>query len=238
MIFYYVRHGDPIYEPDSLTEYGQKQAEALSKRFSLYGLDEVYTSDSVRAQMTAEPTLKRLGLKKTVLDWTNEGFTWNNFTAKDSNGKLQFVFDIKEYKEKFNSKEARALGAEWYKYSDFGGNTFEEGVKKVDEKVDEFFAGLGFVHDRENGCYKRLQKNEKRVALFAHAGFGLVFLSSVLDIPYSILSTHFDLSHSAVTVIWFDEREEKIVPRVLQWCNDSHLYKEELLKGYNNNLNI
>ena len=60
MILYYVRHGDPIYNPDSLTELGHKQAEALSKRFSLYGLDEIYASTSIRAQQTAEPTCKIL----------------------------------------------------------------------------------------------------------------------------------------------------------------------------------
>ena len=31
MVFYYIRHGDPIYDPDSLTEHGHKQAEALAK---------------------------------------------------------------------------------------------------------------------------------------------------------------------------------------------------------------
>ena len=67
MIFYYVRHGDPIYDPDSLTELGHKQAEALSKRFSLYGLDEIYSSTSIRAQQTAEPTCKLLHKEKTFL---------------------------------------------------------------------------------------------------------------------------------------------------------------------------
>ena len=238
MIFYYVRHGDPIYDPDSLTERGHKQAEALSKRLSLYGLDEIYTSDSTRAQMTAEPTLKALGKEKTVLDWTNEGFTWDNFTARNEDGELNFVAFMPEYKRKFNQKSVRDLGAKWYEHPDFAKNSFKEGVEKVDQKVDEFFAGLGFEHDRANGCYKRLRANDKRVALFAHAGFGLVFLSSVLDIPYCILASHFDIMHSGVTVIWFDETKDIVIPCVLQWCNDSHLYKEGILSGFNNGMNI
>ena len=60
MLLYYVRHGDPIYEPDSLTELGHKQAAALAKRFSLYGLDEVYSSPSIRARQTAQPTCEAL----------------------------------------------------------------------------------------------------------------------------------------------------------------------------------
>ena len=33
MTFYYIRHGEPIYNPDSLTELGHRQADALSKYF-------------------------------------------------------------------------------------------------------------------------------------------------------------------------------------------------------------
>ena len=29
MLLFFVRHGDPIYQPDSLTELGKQQAEAL-----------------------------------------------------------------------------------------------------------------------------------------------------------------------------------------------------------------
>lgn len=238
MVFYYIRHGDPIYDPDSLTERGHKQAEALAKRLALYGLDEIYTSNSTRAQLTAEPILKVLGKEKTVVDWAHEGFTYNNFTVPSENGGLEFAFCDHEYTKKFNSKEVRAWGEKWYEHPDFANNTFAEGLQKVNEKVDEFFAAQGFVHDRENGCYKVTKKNEKRVALFAHAGNGMVVLSSILDIPYSLLASHFDISHSGVTVIYFDDKWDTTIPRVLQWSNDSHLYKEEILSGYNNGMNI
>ena len=82
MIFYYVRHGDPIYDPDSLTEYGQKQAAALAKRFALYGLDEIYASASNRAMMTAQPTCDALGKQMTLLPWMNEGLAASRFWMK------------------------------------------------------------------------------------------------------------------------------------------------------------
>ena len=56
MLFFYVRHGDPIYDPDSLTPLGHRQAEAVAKRLALYGLDEIYASTSNRAVLTATPT--------------------------------------------------------------------------------------------------------------------------------------------------------------------------------------
>lgn len=56
MILYYVRHGQPIYDPDSLTELGHRQAKALSKRMAALGVDKVYCSTSNRAVLTAKPT--------------------------------------------------------------------------------------------------------------------------------------------------------------------------------------
>jgi hypothetical protein len=46
---------------------------------------------------------------------------------------------------------------------------------------------------------------------------------------------HFDIGHSGVSVIYFEESEGgKVYPKLLQLSNDSHLYKENLLTGYHN----
>ena len=97
---------------------------------------------------------------------------------------------------------------------------------------------LGFKHDREKGCYKLINRCEKKIALFAHQGFSTAFMSSLLDIPFPIFATRFDVQHSGVCIIHFDENEENIFPKVLQYSNDSHLYKEELSLLYNNSLEI
>ncbi len=240
MIFYYVRHGDPIYEPDSLTELGHKQAAALAKRFSLYGLDEIYASTSIRAQQTAEPTCVALNKEKTLLDWTNEGHAWGEFTIEKEGGGREWAFCNQGYKQKFNAPAVLAMGNKWYEHSLFKNASFKKGVERIAKEADEFFLSLGFAHDRENGCYRVIKPSEKerRVALFAHAGFGMAFLSSILDVPYPYIATRMDLCHTAVTVICFDESQEMIYPRVLQWANDSHLYKEGILTGYNNSINI
>ena len=240
MIFYYVRHGDPIYEPDSLTELGHKQAAALAKRFSLYGLDEIYASTSIRAQQTAEPTCVALNKEKTLLDWTNEGYAWWEFTVEKENGKREWVFCDQSYREKCNRPDVLALGNRWYEHPLFADKPFKKGIERISKEADDFFRSLGIEHDREMGCYRVIKPSEKerRVALFAHAGFGLAFLSCLLDVPYSYLMARMDLSHTSVTVIHFDESQKNIYPRVLQWANDSHLYKEGILTGYNNFLDI
>lgn len=238
MIFYYVRHGDPIYDPDSLTELGHKQADALSKRFSLYGLDEIYSSTSIRAQQTAEPTCKLLNKEKTLLDWTHEARAWEDFYVKNPNGKNSWAFHSTKVMNQFNERSVKALGDKWYEHPYFEDTNFKHGVERINRETDAFMLSLGFEHNREKGCYKLVKPSDKRIALFAHEGFGKVFLSSLLDIPYPMICSHFELGHSGVTVIAFYEHEGEIYPKVFQWSNDSHLYKEEILTGYHNAIDV
>ena len=237
MIFYLIRHGDPIYDPDSLTPLGHLQAAALSKCLSLYGMDEIYASSSIRAQMTAEPTCKVLGKEMKICDWANESYAFQEMGARQEDGTWTWCFNLPKYVEKFHDPKLLAMGQEWYKDPFFKDTNFEQGVKRMNTATDDFFRSLGYEHDREKGCYKVLFENKKRVALFAHQGFGLAFLSSVLDIPYPLTCTRFDLGHSSVTVIVFGD-EGEVYPKMLQMSNDSHLYKEEILTGYNRGIDI
>ena len=109
-------------------------------------------------------------------------------------------------------------------------------MERVNREVDEFFLSIGYRHDRENSRFEVIQTNNERIALFAHQGFGMSFLSSVLDIPYPSFSTHFDMGHTGMTVIDFTEQNGYVYPKVLQLSNDSHLYREGILTGYQNQI--
>lgn len=234
MLFYYIRHGDPIYDPDSLTPLGHKQAKALAGRLSLHGLDKIYSSSSNRAMQTAQPTCDILKREMSICDWANERYAWEGFTVIKEDGKTTWCFMDNKMIELFLSPEVRAMGMDWYKHPAFAQYNFAKGMKHANEAVDNFFLELGYQHDRENARYKIVKPNSDRVALFAHAGFGMCFLSSMLDIPYPMFCTHFDLAHSSMTVIDFEQRGDYIYPKVLQLSNDSHLYRENILTGYNN----
>ena len=72
MLLYYIRHGDPSYVPDELTNLGKQQASALAKRLASHGIDQVFTSTSGRAIETSQPLCDLLKLNPTLLDWCNE----------------------------------------------------------------------------------------------------------------------------------------------------------------------
>ena len=109
-------------------------------------------------------------------------------------------------------------------------------MARVDREVDAFFLSLGYKHDRENARYEPVAPTNERVALFAHQGFSMAFFSSMLDIPYPIFSTHFDITVTGMSVIQFEQRGDYVYPQVLQHSNDAHLYREGLLNGYHNRI--
>ena len=237
MIFYYIRHGEPLGVPDySLTPLGREQAKALSKRLCLYGIDRVFASPTLRTMQTAQPICDLLGKEITTCDWADEGIVWNEFTVPHPKYEHTWAFFDPKYLEIFSSPEVRALGEKWYEHPELAGLNFKAGVERVNAAVDEFFLSLGFRHDRENARYEVVSErlNRERVALFAHQGFGMSFFSSMLDIPYPMFCTHFDFSHSSMSVVNFEPRGKYVYPHVLQTANDSHLYREGIITGYHN----
>ena len=235
MLFFLIRHGDPIYDPDSLTPLGHRQAEALAKRLALYGLDEVYTSTSNRAKLTAKPACELLGLAPKELDFANEAHTWADLTVEREDGKpgVTWLFYNKRTVALLNSKEIRELGDRWYDHPDLVAHNYKKGIDRIYDASDEFFAGFGYRHERYTGRYATDHPSGKRVALFAHQGFGLAFLSCLLDIPYPMVCTHFDICPTGMTVIDFQSFGEFATPKVLVHSSDSHHYREGLPTVYN-----
>ena len=239
MLLYYIRHGEPLGVPDySLTPLGREQAKALAKRLCLFGIDRVFASPTLRTMQTAQPICDLLGKEITPCDWADEGIVWNEFTVPHPKYEHTWVFFDPHYLEIFSSPEVRALGEKWYEHPELAGLNFKAGVERVNAAVDEFFLSLGFRHDRENARYEVVGEhlNRDRVALFAHQGFGMSFFSSMLDIPYPMFCTHFDFSHSSMSVVNFEPRGKYVYPHVLQTANDSHLYREGILTGYHNSI--
>lgn len=237
MIFYYIRHGDPTYKPNELTPLGRRQAEAVAKRLSLYGVDKIFASTSNRAYETAVPTCEMMKQEATLLDFANEKYTSADMMFRmTEDGPRRWVFETPEMIDLFCSKEIRDLGDRWYDHPAFEGYNFKSCIQRIYGQADEFFASLGYVHERFTGRYRIASPAYERVAMFAHQGFGLAFLSCVLDIPYPQFATRFDMGHTGMTAIEFQENGEYAVPRVLTLSSDSHLYREGLPTRYQNRL--
>ena len=80
--FNYIRHGEPIYSPDSL----EIQVEGVAKRLAVYGIDKIYSSTSERAILTAKPTCELTKKELTQLYFANEGYAWRDFHIDNKHG--------------------------------------------------------------------------------------------------------------------------------------------------------
>ncbi|MGN1048765.1 MAG: histidine phosphatase family protein [Eubacteriales bacterium] len=238
MLLFYIRHGKPTYDPDELTPLGKRQAEAVAKRLSCYGIDKVYSSTSNRALQTSIPTCEILGKEPEMLDFSNEKYAWQEFTVVRDDGKREWGYANADMRRIFLSDDMYRLGNRWYEHPVFEGTGFKEGAERIARETDEFLASLGYVHNREGRFYTVSEPKYDRVALFAHEGFGQAFFSALLDIPYPIYSTHFTMSHSGMSVVEFEERGGFVVPRVLELSCDAHLYAERLPTKYNDKIYI
>lgn len=230
MLLAYIRHGQPIYNPDSLTPEGHEQAKALAKRLRRFGIDKVFASSSNRAIQTARPTADACGREISIMDWCNEGYAWTFGSAPcDDKGGRRFGFQVPSCLRNFMNPEVLALGYRWYEHPLFNDTGFRLGIPLVDFGVDRFMESLGYVHDRENHVYRARRHNDDHVALFAHEGFGGFFLSSLLDIPYPLFAAHIFIGWSSLSLISFRPNESgDIIPLAQTIGNDSHLYSEGL----------
>ena len=234
MLLFYVRHGEPTYHPDELTYLGHMQAMAVCKRLALFGVDKIYSSTSNRAYQTAEPLAKMLHMDIEKLDFCNESHAYREFALfNPERGGLQWGYTTPRIRRMFVSEEVRKLDREWYNYPGFPENHFKEGLDRVARETYAFMESLGYRHDAEKNCYQAIRPNDDRVALFAHEGFGNVFLSTLLDVPYPIFCTRFGMHHSGLSVIEIKEDQEGYaIPQALMVGNDGHLYKEGLPLNY------
>lgn len=234
MLLFYVRHGDPIYDPDSLTELGQRQAEALVSRMRICDPQRIFASSSNRAIMTARPTAEALCKDIEILDWCNESYSAKALFYTGSNGSRDWIFRHPESRPVLVSDEVRVLDREWYKHGFFDKMPWlSDEMARMRRETDSFMLSLGYRH--EGNGYIAERPNDDRIALFAHQGFGLEFLSTLLDIPYPMFSTHFDMGHSSVTVIEL-KGNGFVVPKVLQLANDSHLLYSGIETKYHNEI--
>lgn len=233
MYLFYVRHGQPDYENDSITDYGKSEAKALAERFALLGLDKIYSSTMGRALQTAAYTAEKIGIGINGVDFAREDLAVTDFAVKTDDGKKRWCFVVDKIIKQFRSKEVKNLGENWYDSPLYVGTNFKQGIIRIKKAVTDFMVELGYEYNAENGTYRAKKHKYNRVALFAHEGFFMPFGSCLMNIPYPLFSTMFQrMSTSTVTVFKLDDEGDNLSPQICQYSNDSHIYAENLLDGF------
>ena len=219
MRLYIIRHADPDYENDTITEFGMAEAAALSHRMERENIDRIYCSSMNRAIKTMEYTRDVTGIKPVICDWMRE-VEWSD-TIDDYNN----PWDMPG--EKLLNEPDLPTASNWMDNPFFDGPRVNADLQERERHVEEFLMSLGYK--REGAHFLELKENHEKVAMFCHAGFGNALTSYLLNIPLTLQWAGFWMAPTAVTVILFAKRTDNIVvPRCISYGDISHLYEAGL----------
>ena len=214
-----VRHGDPDYAKDSLTEKGWREARYLSERLIKMGIDDFYVSPLGRARATASFTLDRLGQTAEVKDWLQEFPARIQEPSRPGEQKIAWDWLPEDW-----TKEERFYQADhWFEVKNMRKGHVKELYDQVAAGLDEILARHGYA--REGNYYRTAQGNTDTVALFCHFGVECVMLSHLLHISPMPLWHGSCALPSSVTTLVTEERRKGIASfRMLSFGDLSHLY--------------
>ena len=214
-----VRHAEPNYELDCLTELGHKQAKIAAQRLINEGIEEIYSSPMGRARQTAQAFSDASGIKKIeILDFMHEirygpendlyNQEWSPWAASD----------------KMISKGQELCTENWREIPVFIGNTATIDVDNVMKNADSLLEKWGYK--REGLYYRNIRSNDDQhtIALFSHGGSSTALLSRIFNIPFPYLCATLHIPHTGITILRFDRTPGKLaVPVIELACDGRHI---------------
>lgn len=236
----FIRHGDPDYTNDTLTEKGHREAACLAETAADLHMGDCYMSPLGRAQHTAAYSLKKIGKAAPVLNWLQEfpatvDINGNNellrcypdtTISSDGTYRLRIPWDMIPGYWTEHSEYMDPLG---WRISQVAKNSrIVEDYDAVAAGLDGLLAKYGYV--REGNHYRVEKENDQTITLFCHFGVTCAMLSHLWNISPFILWHCLGLLPTSVTELVTEEREQGIAYfRGLRLGDQSHLYmgKEE-----------
>jgi len=199
----FIRHGDPDYVKDSLTEKGWREAEILSERVAKLDIKKIFCSPLGRAKDTASFSLKKLDRDAEICDWLKEFFApvkdpvtqadripWDLMPSYWT--KTEELYDMNRW-----------LDAPVMKTGDVK-SAYENVINGIDKILEEH----GYL--RTGKYYKAEKANTDTLVFFCHLGVQFVILSHILSISPSVLWQNFYVAPTSVTILETEEREKGI----------------------------
>lgn len=211
-----IRHADPDYVNDTLTDIGWQEAKALADRMKTVKADKCYVSPLNRAKDTARLCLDAMGMEATELEWLrefapvvtrpeNKGIAWDWLPADWTN--MPYAFDQDRWTEHPALIEAGV----------------KEEVDWVYREFDSLLADHGYKKDGK--LFRAIRPNNDTIVIFCHFGLECVLLSYLLNLPLFVLWHSMIAAPSSVTTVVTEERRSGIAQfRMPSYGDISHLY--------------
>ena len=229
----FIRHGDPDYINDTLTEKGHKEAMLLAGIADRLNLGTCYVSPLGRARDTASYSLEKTGKPGTVLNWLEE------FPARVdlnlSEELLGAYNDCKKFNGKYIpripwdllpsywTKRPEYLDREAWRNSEVA--RCSDTVQLYDSvtgKFDALLAERGYI--REGFRYRVERESKETITFFCHFGITCVLLSHLWNVSPFVLWHSLVLAPTSVSEVVTEEREKGCASfRATKLGDQSHL---------------
>lgn len=214
-----VRHAEPDYSIDSLTEKGWKEAEALSERLKKLPVKEYFLSPLGRAQDTAKATLEKTGRTGITLEWLREfsPAVMRPDCTDEPRCAWDWLPEDLEKRDHFFSKD------DWGNEELYRSAKVKEEYNWVCREFDTLLEKHGYK--RNGKFYDAVQPNDDTLMFFCHFGLECVLLSHLMNVSPIVLWHGFCAAPSSVTIINTEERRKgKAMFRAATLGDVSHLY--------------
>lgn len=230
----FIRHGDPDYEKDALTEKGKIEAKLLADRMIKEEVRDFYVSPLGRARETGSYTLQRMGRSAQVKDWLQEFPAEVDInhsevlqkmfpdTPKDEIGfRKRISWDMlpscwgntPEYFDRYA----------WRKTEVAKNSRLNQAYDTMAAGLDELLAQYGYL--REGSWYRTEQGNNDTIVCFCHFGVTCAMLSYLWNVSPFILWHSLAMAPTSLTEVFTEEREKgTVIFRAAKVGDIAHLY--------------
>ncbi len=214
----FVRHGDPDYANDYLTEKGFREAELLADRLTGLKVRDFYCSTLGRARATAKVTLDRLGREAVVYDWLRE---FPGYIIDENTNSPRIPWDLMP--GQWTTHPMLYDKDEWLHDPIMQTGDVEAVYYNIVKNFDELLGSYGYY--RQGNYYGTEQGNTDTIVIFCHLGVQLALLSHLLGISPSVFWQGFFVAPTSVTTVCTEERiKGEVCFRVQALGDTSHLY--------------
>lgn len=206
-----IRHADPDYQNDTITERGRAEAKALALSLKDKQLDALYVSPLGRAQETKRYIAEALQMESTTLEWLREvsGGSIDGYAAWEHPG------------TDYLAQENLASPQNWWE-GYVPGEALKPRFAAISEGFDNLLASYGYQKWRN--MYNIKTRNDKTIALVCHKGTILTLLAYLLHWPLPLIYIHGNIDTTGVTRLSLREVDGKYAVFKLIIMNDrSHL---------------
>jgi len=200
-----IRHADPCYEADTLTDLGKREAQLLADRLVKERIDAIYVSPLGRAQDTMRHTAIASGVEAVACNWMRE--VWA--PAVELHGEHVFGRPV-------------LPGVDNWHEDPLFGKDLHPSYLEISNGFDEVMKAHGY--EKSGNVYLVRTHSEKRMVFFSHKWCMLTLLAYLLHWPLPVLIAHCHLSPTGVTrLTWVESPNGVAVPKMICMNDLTHL---------------